>query len=105
MRGGSHESDLRPIASALRPRNYTPASRAHGVAAKDRTHMPSATRLRFLAGIVTSGLVIAFMLLDAGMKLVPLDIVMTATTELGYPPSPSLVRGIGIVALACTVLY
>jgi hypothetical protein len=52
-----------------------------------------------------SGLVIAFMLLDAGMKLVPLDIVITSTAELGYPPSPGLARGLGIVAFLATALY
>ena len=58
-----------------------------------------------LAGSVMSGLVIAFMLLDAGMKLVPLNIVIRTTAELGYPPSPELARGLGIVALVSTMLY
>jgi hypothetical protein len=52
-----------------------------------------------------SGLVIAFMLLDGGMKLVPLDVVIKTTAELGYPPSPELARGLGVVALLCTALY
>jgi hypothetical protein len=52
-----------------------------------------------------SGLVIAFMLLDAGMKLVPIEIVIKTTADLGYPPSPELARGLGIVALVSTGLY
>ncbi len=52
-----------------------------------------------------SGLVIAFMLLDCGMKLVPLDVVIKTTAELGYPPLPELARGLGVVALLCTALY
>jgi len=56
-------------------------------------------------GWLLSGLVIAFMLLDAGMKLVPLDVVITTTAALGYPPSPALMRGIGVLALLCTALY
>jgi len=52
-----------------------------------------------------SGLVIAFMLFDAGMKLVPFDIVVKSTAELGFPPSPGLARQLGILALVCTVLY
>ena len=52
-----------------------------------------------------SGIVIAFMLLDGGMKLVPLDVVIKTTAELGYPPSPELARGLGAVALLCTALY
>jgi hypothetical protein len=58
-----------------------------------------------IAGHVMSGLVIAFMLLDGGMKLVPLDVVIKATADLGYPPSIALARGIGVVGLLCTALY
>jgi hypothetical protein len=58
-----------------------------------------------IAGHVMSGLVIAFMLLDGGMKLVPLDVVIKATAGLGYPPSIALARGIGVVGLLCTALY
>src|SRR2546427_7830407 len=52
-----------------------------------------------------SGLVILFMLFDGGIKLVPLDIVITATAELGYPASVELARGLGILGLVCTALY
>lgn len=66
-----------------------------------------ATTSRFMrtAGFTMSGIVVAFMLFDAGIKLVPLDIVIKSTAELGYPPSPALARGLGIVALLCTALY
>ena len=56
-------------------------------------------------GYVMSGLVIAFMLLDGAMKLVPLDIVITTTAALGYPATTEFARGLGIVALLCTALY
>lgn len=58
-----------------------------------------------IAGYAMSGLVIAFMLLDGGMKLVPLDVVIKSTADLGYPPSPALARGLGVVVLLCTALY
>ena len=67
--------------------------------------MRAASKLGNGLGWAMSGLVIAFMLLDAGMKLVPLDIVLKTTADLGYPPSPELARGLGIVALASTALY
>lgn len=67
--------------------------------------MSSTTKPRYLAGIAMSGLVIAFLLFDAGMKLAPLDIVITTTADLGYPPSPGLARGLGAVILVCTALY
>ena len=56
-------------------------------------------------GYGLSGLVILFMLFDGGIKLVPLDVVITATAELGYPASVGLARGLGILALVCTALY
>lgn len=58
-----------------------------------------------IAGYTMSGLVIAFMLLDGGMKLVPLDVVIKSTAELGYPPSVALARGLGVIGLLCTALY
>jgi hypothetical protein len=59
----------------------------------------TSARIRQTAGYVMSGLVIAFMVFDGGMKLVPFDIVIKSTAELGYPPLPSLMRGLGVVAL------
>jgi hypothetical protein len=56
-------------------------------------------------GYGLSGLVILFMLFDGSIKLVPLDIVITATAELGYPASVGLARGLGILGLVCTALY
>jgi len=56
-------------------------------------------------GYGLSGLVIAFMLFDGGIKLVPLNVVITATAELGYPASAELARGLGILGLVCTALY
>jgi len=52
-----------------------------------------------------SGLVIAFTLFDAAMKLVPLDVVIEATGALGYSPTRELARGLGVVLLICTLLY
>lgn len=68
-------------------------------------NMRTASKLSRAAGFLMSGLVITFMLFDAGMKLFPLDIVIKTTAELGYPPSPGLARGLGILALVCTALY
>jgi hypothetical protein len=60
---------------------------------------------RRVVGAVMGGLVIAFMLFDAGMKLIPLDVVIKATAELGFPASPDLARALGAVALVSTALY
>lgn len=56
-------------------------------------------------GYALSAVVVAFMVFDGGMKLVPLDITIAATAELGYPASAALVRGLGVLALAFAALY
>ena len=56
-------------------------------------------------GYGLSGLVILFMLFDGIIKLVPLDIVIETTAQLGYPASASLARALGVLGLVCTVLY
>ena len=58
-----------------------------------------------VVGYAMSGLVVAFMLFDGAIKLVPLDIVIQTNAELGYKSSPALVRGLGLLGLACTALY
>jgi len=65
----------------------------------------TASKWSLRGGWLLSGLVTAFMLLDAGMKLVPLDVTVTTTAALGYPPSPALIRVLGVLALGCTALY
>jgi hypothetical protein len=57
------------------------------------------------ASYAMSGLVIAFMVLDGVMKLVPFDIVFKATADLGYPASATFACGLGVAALICTALY
>jgi hypothetical protein len=56
-------------------------------------------------GRVLSGVVILFMLLDGGMKLVPLDVVTEASAQLGLPTSATFARGLGLLGLLCTALY
>src|SRR5262245_6863626 len=52
---------------------------------------------------VMSGLPALFLLVDGGMKLVKPAVVVEATVQLGY--DESVIVGLGIVLLACTVLY
>jgi hypothetical protein len=61
------------------------------------------SKAMFWAGWLMSGLVIAFMLFDGGIKLVPLDIVIRTSQQMGIPGS--LARALGIIGLACTILY
>lgn len=56
-------------------------------------------------GRTLSGLVIAFLLLDAAMKLVPIKPVIDTMQALGFSGGDALARGLGILLLACTLLY
>ena len=55
------------------------------------------------AGWAFSGLFIAFMAMDVSMKLLDLDVVKTAMTQLGYPPQDGFL--IGVIETICLVLY
>ena len=55
------------------------------------------------AGRIISGLVVVFLLFDGAIKLVPLDVVITTSQELGIPPQ--LARTLGVLTLICTLLY
>jgi DoxX-like family len=51
-----------------------------------------------------SGLVIAFMLMDATMKLLALPVVLEAGEQIGFP-GVSMAHGLGALLLVCTLLY
>jgi hypothetical protein len=55
------------------------------------------------AGLILSGLVIVFLLLDGAIKLIPLDVVIATSAELGL--GPHLARPLGVITLVCTILY
>ena len=55
------------------------------------------------ASRIMSGLAALFLLWDGAMKLLKPAVVVKATQELGYPESD--IVGIGVVLLACTLLY
>ena len=55
------------------------------------------------AGWIMGALPSLFLLVDGVMKLVKPAIVVETTVQLGYPES--VILGLGIVLLACTVLY
>ena len=55
-------------------------------------------------GWAMSGLVVAFMLMDATMKLLVLPIVVETGAQLGFVGA-EIARNLGIILLACTILY
>jgi hypothetical protein len=56
-------------------------------------------------GRVLSGLVIVFMLFDGAIKLVPWPVVTETMDRIGYGSSETLARTLGIITMACTLLY
>jgi len=54
-------------------------------------------------GWAMSGLVMLFMAFDAVGKLIMMTPVIEATRQLGYPED--LIRPLGVIALACALLY
>jgi DoxX-like family len=67
------------------------------------TQAPPVSKTMLWAGWIMSTLPALFLLLDAIMKFVKPVKVVEATVKLGYPES--VILGLGIVLLACTILY
>ena len=64
---------------------------------------PSASRGALWTGRILSALPALFLLFDGAMKLVKPAFVVEATVQLGF--SENVILPLGIVLLACTVLY
>ena len=62
-------------------------------------------RWQTLTGSVMSGLVIAFLIFDGAIKLVPIAPVTDTMVALGYSGDPLLARGLGIMTLLIALLY
>ncbi len=54
-------------------------------------------------GRILSGLVVVFLLFDGAIKLIPLDIVIETSRQLGIPTD--LARTLGVLTLAGALLY
>jgi hypothetical protein len=69
--------------------------------AKAITHTSNSRGL--WAGRIISALPALFLLIDGTMKLVKPPVVVEATIKLGY--SDSVIIGLGVLLLACTIIY
>jgi hypothetical protein len=56
-------------------------------------------------GRILSGIAIAFLLMDAGMKIAGLPQVTEAAADMGWPTGTGYWRAMGLVLLVCTALY
>jgi hypothetical protein len=69
------------------------------------TDSPSGSRAQRVAGMILSGLIVAFLVFDGAIKLMPLPVVTETMTALGYSGDPALARLLGVITLVCAVLY
>lgn len=64
---------------------------------------PNISSTQLWASRILGGVASLFLLVDGGMKLFKPPVVVEATVQLGYPES--VIIGLGVVLLICTVLY
>src|SRR5258708_19315919 len=69
-----------------------------------QSHTPTARGASHWVGWGLSGLAIAFLVMDAVMKLLALPGVLKVSAELGFQGEP-IVRELGLILLLSTVLY
>ncbi|WP_052210692.1 DoxX family protein [Rhizobium rhizogenes] len=69
------------------------------------TDSPSGSRAQRVAGMILNGLIVAFLVFDGAIKLMPLPVVTETMTALGYSGDPALARLLGVITLVCAVLY
>ncbi len=61
------------------------------------------TKTKLWAGRVMSALAVLFLFVDGAMKIAKASVAVEGSIQLGYPES--VVFGIGVVLLVCTLLY
>src|SRR3984893_5320606 len=66
--------------------------------------MPVSKPARWV-GRILSGRVIAFLMLDGAIKLVPWPVVTDTMDKMGYGSSESFARSLGVITIVCTILY
>ena len=66
---------------------------------------PPVSKPALWLGRILSGLVILFLLFDGAIKLVPWPVVTETMDRIGYGSSETLARSLGIITIACTILY
>jgi hypothetical protein len=75
-----------------------------GMAAADAGSSKVSNRAR-MTGLVLSGVVVAFLLFDGAMKLVPLAVVTDTMAQLGWPADAATARLLGLLTIGGALLY
>lgn len=70
------------------------------------TYTPSPSKAALWSGRIMSGIVILFLLVDGGFKMLPpMDVVVETTAQLGWPSDPWTIHLLGVLTLGGTILY
>lgn len=69
------------------------------------TALPTTPAGQLWTGRIMSGIIVAFLIFDGGIKLAPLAIVTETMQQLGYSGSQELARGLGLMTLVIALLY
>jgi hypothetical protein len=69
------------------------------------TTLPTTPAGQLWTGRIMSGIIVAFLIFDGGIKLAPLAIVTETMQQLGYSGSHELARGLGLMTLVIALLY
>ena len=69
------------------------------------TPTPLSGNLSLWTGRAVSGLVVLFFLLDAAIKMPPLQPVIDAMGQLGWPADPATARILGVLMIGSALLY
>ena len=69
------------------------------------TALPAPADRTVWAGRVLTFLAAAFLVMDAAMKLLALDVVMTTSAELGWASDAGTAQMLGVILLVITLLY
>ena len=67
--------------------------------------LASVGRVALWTGRVLSAVLVVLLLLDATMKLIPLQIVTDGSASLGWPADTTTVRTLGVILALATLLY
>ena len=78
---------------------------AGGNAMPTMAEQPAVSRSARWLGRGLSGLAVLFLLFDGAVKLVPWPVVTETMDRIGYGSSETLARSLGVITVACTILY
>lgn len=97
------EPGVQPVRPSKVPARFSIERHMEKMVMQSAIQTASVSKKTLWVGRIFSALVVLFMLVDSVVKVIRLAPAVEGTVQLGYPAS--VVFGIGLTALICTVLY